>query len=360
MLKNNIVTKSNDLNLRAYQLNKTEQLLVLSIASMVQPQDQDFKTYKLYVKDFMDLINVSDKSKYVELPKITKSLMMKVIEIKKAHSLLQVAWFSSVEHRPGEGLIEVEFSPKLKPYLLNLKENFVTYALNQVAKLSSKYSIRLYELLKQHQFKNTVQFEMDEFRDLIGLDDSIYPRYSNMKPKVLLVGQKEINNKTDISFYFEEIKTGRKVTNLKFYIKANEKTIDEVCATRESKSTIEKVKRSTELINEIKAIFKEDIKSIEVKSLLNTAKGDINIIKEKYAQAQNVSKIDSVVGWMIKAIKEDYQPPKGKVKIGSFNDYEQRAYDFDELEKKLLGWDNHETDQNKGNEYQQLSIIDNQ
>ncbi|MBU3129462.1 DnaD domain protein [Clostridium tagluense] len=29
----------------------------------------------------------------------------------------------------------------------------------------------------------------------------------------------------------------------------------------------------------------------------------------------------------------------GKPAKGSFNDYEQRAYDFDELEKKLLGWD---------------------
>ncbi|MCJ7691684.1 MAG: DnaD domain protein, partial [Clostridiaceae bacterium] len=27
---------------------------------------------------------------------------------------------------------------------------------------------------------------------------------------------------------------------------------------------------------------------------------------------------------------------------GGFNDYEQRAYDFDELEKKLLGWDNND------------------
>lgn len=345
MLKNNVVTKANDLNLRAYQLNKTEQLLVLSIASMVQPQDPDFKTYKLYVKDFMDLINVSDKSKYVELPKITKSLMMKVIEIKKTHSLLQVAWFSSVEHRQGEGIIEVEFSPKLKPYLLNLKENFVTYALNQVAKLSSKYSIRFYELLKQYQFKNSVQFEMDEFRDLIGLDDSIYPRYSNMKPKVLLVAQKEINDKTDISFDFEEIKTGRMVTSLKFHIKANKKAVDEVCATREDKSTIEGEKRSTGLINEIKAIFKEDITGLQAKSILDTAKGDINIIREKYKLSENASKIDGIVGWIIKAIKDDYQPSKGKVKVDKFNDYEQRKYDFDDLEKKLLGWESNEAEE---------------
>jgi len=362
MLKNNVVTKANDLNLRAYQLNKTEQLLVLTIASMVQPQDEAFKTYKLYVKDFMELIDVSDKSKYIELPKITKSLMMKVIEIKKTHSLLQVAWFSSVEHIPGEGLIEVEFSPKLKPYLLNLKDNFVTYALNQVAKLSSKYSIRFYELLKQFQFKKTVQFKMDEFRDLIGLDDSIYPRYSNMKPKVLLVAQKEINNKTDISFDFEEIKTGRKVTNLKFYINTNKtksKVLDEVCATTENKSTNEKEKFHTELISKVKSIFKEKISGLEAKSILDAAKGDINIIKEKYEIAKVTPRIDGIVGWMCDAIKRDYQQLKGKVKNGSFNDYEQRAYDgkdggmtYKSLEKQLLGWKDNEKDEG-GEEFQQ-------
>lgn len=32
--------------------------------------------------------------------------------------------------------------------------------------------------------------------------------------------------------------------------------------------------------------------------------------------------------------------PKFKTKLDSFNNYEQREYDFEELEKKLLGWDN--------------------
>ena len=363
MLKNNIVTKANDLNLRAYKLNKTEQLLVLSIASMIQPQDEDFKTYKLYVKDFMDLIDVSDKSKYIELPKITKSLMMKIIEIKKAHSLLQVAWFSSVEHRPGEGLIEVEFSPKLKPYLLNLKENFVTYALNQVAKLSSKYSIRFYELLKQYQFMNIVQFELDEFRGLIGLDDSIYPRYSNMKPKVLLVAQKEINNKTDIFFDFEEIKSGRKVTTLKFYIKVNNKAKKSVTrlqsAATEISATLTSDLQKEDPIKKIMALMCESkITKLEAKKLSDTANGDIYKIEEKYALAQKAVKIDSIVGWMLRAIKDDYQVPKGKIKTGGFNDYEQRTYDVDALEKELLGWDNNQTDE-AGEEYQQSTFKQN-
>ncbi|MBW9159462.1 hypothetical protein [Clostridium tagluense] len=65
----------------------------------------------------------------------------------------------------------------------------------------------------------------------------------------------------------------------------------------------------------------------------------MKIIKEKYEIAKVTPNINNIVGWVIDAIKRDYQPPKGNIKRGSFNDYEQRSYDFDELEKKLLGWD---------------------
>ncbi len=40
---------------------------------------------------------------------------------------------------------------------------------------------------------------------------------------------------------------------------------------------------------------------------------------------------------MITVLKEDWQISKGKTKVSTFNDYEQRDYDFKELENKLLG-----------------------
>lgn len=40
---------------------------------------------------------------------------------------------------------------------------------------------------------------------------------------------------------------------------------------------------------------------------------------------------------MVKALKENWTTTS-KQKVSTFNDYEQRTYDFDELEKKLLGW----------------------
>ena len=50
-------------------------------------------------------------------------------------------------------------------------------------------------------------------------------------------------------------------------------------------------------------------------------------------------KVDNPVGWLISAIKEDYQTeplePSKKVDKNSFNHFPQREYDYDELLQKI-------------------------
>jgi plasmid replication initiation protein len=342
MLKINKVTKANDLNLRAYQLNRTEQLLVLSAISLIHPEDEDFKTYNISIKDFLNLLEIEDKSKYVELPKLTKGLMSKVIEIRKPHSLLHVTWFASAEHKQGEGIIEVQFSPKLQPYLLNLKDNFVTYGLNQVSKLSSKYSIRIYELLKGNEFKNqrSVQFELNDFREMVGIPEATYPQYSNLKQKVLLAAQREINESTDIAFEFEEIKVARKVAELKFFIKANKPQ------NNKRKESLPPSEGNIASVNEnplesklepLRAIMDKSITNLEIKKIYDAGKGELEKIIKVYYYAKD-KEVNNLVGYVIGILKNGFSAPKKNIPK-SKKDFDEREYNYDELEKKLLGWD---------------------
>ncbi|BDR68557.1 hypothetical protein K144316041_p10600 (plasmid) [Clostridium tetani] len=68
---------------------------------------------------------------------------------------------------------------------------------------------------------------------MIGAKGKSYNVYANLKNKVILQAQKELNEKTDIKFTFEEIKTGRKVTSIKFYIVCNKNNKDEMAVTLE-------------------------------------------------------------------------------------------------------------------------------
>lgn len=371
MDKNYIVTKSNKLITCNYDLSLQEQKIILTLASMVQPQDTEFKEYEFKIKDFIKLLGVQGQNKYTELPKITKELKKKVFEIREGTDILQVSWLGGVRYKTKEGILILKLDSGLKPYMLEIKELYISYKLDNILSLKSKYSIRIYEILKSNLFKKYIEIELEEIKKMFGIKGKSYNVYQNLKNKIILQAQKELNEKTDISFEFEEIKTGRKVTSLKFYIKSNKPKVsskpllipnyadNEVCATTEYKSTNEEEKRSTGLINEIKAMFKEELKGLEVKNLLDAAKGDLKIIKEKYEIAKVTPNINNIVGWVIDAIKRDYQPPKGKVKTGGFNDYEQRKYDGSdggltstELERRLLGWDNTENNE-VGEEYQQ-------
>jgi len=353
MDKNYIVTKSNKLITCNYDLTLQEQKIILTLASMVQPQDTEFQDYEFKIKDFIELLDIQGQNKYTELPKITKELKKKVFDIQEGTDTIQVSWLGGVRIKHKEGILILSLDKSMKPYMLELKELYTSYKLGNILSLKSKYSIRIYEILKSNSFKKCIEIKIEELKSMIGATEKSYSVYQNVKNRILIPGQKELASKTDISFKFDEIRTGRKTTSIKFYIKANKtknKANEEACSTLESKSTNEEEKSSTELINVVKSVFKENITEKEAKFILNTAKGDINIIKEKYAISQNVSKIDSIVGWTIKAIEEDYQSPKGKEKGGSFNDYEQRAYDFDNVEKKASAWLNGEentvTDEN--------------
>lgn len=214
----NLVTKSNLLIEANYRLGLVEQKIILCVASNIQPNDSDFKTYTFPVKEFHKLIGLKGSPKYTELRKITKELMRKVFEVRVNNKVVQVAWLSYVSYNEQEGTIDVRFDPFLRPFLLELKKNFTSYRLENVVKLKSSYAIRLYELLKQYEKIRERMFTLDDLRNILGADD-IYPAYGNFKQRILVPAQNELKDKTDIQFDIAEYKTGRKVDRVKFIIR---------------------------------------------------------------------------------------------------------------------------------------------
>mgnify|MGYP001010096587 CR=1 FL=1 len=199
--------------------------------------------------------------------------------------------------------------------------------------MKSKYSPRIYEFLKCNEFKKQgyVEIDINNLRKLLKAE-SIYPRYNDFKRFVILKAQKELKKLTDIKFTFEELKTSRKITSLKFYIESNK-------AKNEMPSTVEQLQNNDiDNIKLVKSIIHENITDLETSKILKVANGDTEKIKEKYNIISKMNKVSNVVGAIIQALKENWTT-QSKTKIDNFNNYEQREYDFDKLENKLLGWD---------------------
>ncbi|MBK5263188.1 MAG: replication initiation protein, partial [Peptostreptococcaceae bacterium] len=79
---------------------------------------------KFKISEFIQLLGGETQTKYTEIPKITKELMKKVLELHEGDTLIQTAWLSSAIYKKGTGSVELTFSPYLKPYMLKLNTMF--------------------------------------------------------------------------------------------------------------------------------------------------------------------------------------------------------------------------------------------
>jgi plasmid replication initiation protein len=213
------VTKANALVEANYRLSLVQQKIVITMASLIQPEDEDFKWYRLHVKHFMEILGTNNHNIYREMVSSVHNLMERVVTIYLGgEEYLKTHWVQKAKYRVGGGYVEISFDPDLKPFFLHLKEKFTTYKLKNVMQLKSSYSIRIYELLKQYQGIGKRTITVDSLRKMLGIEPEEYTAYNNMKRRVIVVAHKEINEKTDISFEFKEIKAGRKVNELEFII----------------------------------------------------------------------------------------------------------------------------------------------
>ena len=74
--------------------------------------------------------------------------------------------------------------------------------------------------LKKWEPNGQWECDLDSLRDKVGAIPKSYSVYGNFKKKALEPSIKEINEKTDLQITYEEVKKGRKVESIKFYIKS--------------------------------------------------------------------------------------------------------------------------------------------
>lgn len=221
-----IVIQSNKLTEARYTLTITEQRLVLFLLSKIRPEDEDFKDYEIKVSDFKDLLGIQSKAVYGQMKDILKRLASRTVYIERNGGFLISHWFSSAEYIPHDGVVRISLDQKLKPYLIQLKEQFTKYRLFVIAQFQSTYTVRMYMLLKQYQAIGYREFDLQELREILGIADDTYPDFKRFRARVINQAQKELGKKnkeghylSDINFELVPIRTGRKITRLRFNIK---------------------------------------------------------------------------------------------------------------------------------------------
>jgi len=226
---NQNLVASNKLVKGRYKLTKEEQNFIYLMVSQIKKEDTDFYGYKIHISE-LENRELTQKN-YKQYREFAQGLVSKTITIEDNTRILTSSWFSSVEYIKDTGCIYACFDPKLKPFLLELKKEFVQAKLPTLLQFTSKYTSRLYLFLKsefdrQSNFKNNlfVSYEVEYLHRNFEMPKSYSKRYSNFKDKFLDLAINEINKLTELHIYYKALKTGRKITSIEFCISKKKKT----------------------------------------------------------------------------------------------------------------------------------------
>lgn len=228
-ISKNLVYQSNELIEAHYKQEYTvqEQRTVLWLISEVHKRNlfckQEGKTYehgiiKISAQKYADMMEVSVKNIYRDAQKIGKELMGKVIKIENETGWEMFHWVSHMKYLKHEAVIEVSLSPGIVPYIIDL-EQYAEFKLENILYLNSSHAIKIYQLLSQYRKIGERIINVNDFRSILGISElKTYNSYGALKQKILELSKREINEKTDLSFSYSEIKKSRKVDAIKFKI----------------------------------------------------------------------------------------------------------------------------------------------
>lgn len=218
-----LVYKANALVEASYRLSLYEQRIILGCIAQVRRDGAltDQQLYKVSAKQIAMMSGIEVDRAYQHLKAASERLFERRVTLHKAPNgggstkVRITRWVQTVSYQDAEGAVALRFGTDIIPYLNQLTEQFTQYALADVAKMTSAYAIRLYELLIQWRETGERVIELDWLRDALQLEG----RYSNirdLKRRVLEPAVAQVNELSPLWVTWEQRKTGRKVTHIVF------------------------------------------------------------------------------------------------------------------------------------------------
>ena len=222
-MKNNLVVKDNALVSASYYLSLAEQrLILLGIVEARNNQSQD-NEFIIHVNSYINAFGVDDSTAYLTIKEACKRLRGRYFTYQRLinGNLEQTEsnWVQSVSYAINSSYVKIKFTDDVMPLITNLERHFTSYQLEQVKDLTSIYAIRLYELLISWKQKKKVELSLVDLRLKLGIEPNEYKAMNNFKAKVLDLAVSQINEHTDITVKYEQVKQGRTITGFKFLFK---------------------------------------------------------------------------------------------------------------------------------------------
>lgn len=223
-----LIVKDNALINASYNLDLVEQRLVLLAIIEARETGKGINTnnaLEVHASSYINHFNVEKHTAYTVLKQASESLFERRFSYQFTNEngnieYVKSRWVSEIRYIENEALIKLIFSPSVVPLITRLEKHFTSYELKQVNQLSSRYAVRLYEILiAWRSVGKTPVFELENFRNQLGIKKNEYKRMELFKRRVLETAILQINNLTDIFVKYEQHKNGRTIVGFSFSFK---------------------------------------------------------------------------------------------------------------------------------------------
>ncbi len=221
------------------------------VISQIKPTDDIFKKYRITPEDLQLMLGMDRANASREVEKITEELSSSKIVRYIGEDIEKIPLVTRTIERRGQSWISIEINPLLQSYFLDLKRDglFTRTELTQILTFKNKYSFPFYLFLRSKLHKKCKEydfyFEVKELRKILGLEKK-YPNYSQLNQRVIQSIQKELEEKSDISFTYEK---SRKSSEIYFELMPNEEYIAKQEETAEERAKAEMKKQEQSIFN---------------------------------------------------------------------------------------------------------------
>lgn len=218
-----VVTHNDLITKASHDLTARELKIMDFVISKIKPDDQNFNIIDTSLYQLGKLFGYKRNGKnYSDLAKAIGTLRKKEVLIldEQERTITQTGWVESAKYHEN-GQVEIRLSRDLAPYLLQLKSDYTQYRLFDTVKLDSKYSIRLYKLMRETNKDKgktcpTLETTPKELIKMMGAPKSY--SFGQFNQNVLQPAIDEINLKIDdMDLDIHKGTRGRKVVHVEVY-----------------------------------------------------------------------------------------------------------------------------------------------
>lgn len=226
-----LVVKTNRLNSAVQNLSLVEiriiQLAIIDARETGQGLSTD-KPLRIHASRYAEAFDTSKQNAYQVIKEAESTIFKRQFSfIDTDGKQVKSHWLQQVKYFDTEGFIEIIFTHAVVKGITRIDgavEFFTSYLLSNTVHFKSAYSVRLYELLSQwknnekYNYKTPV-FEINSFREQLGIEPNQYKAMKDFKKYVLERGISEINEHSDLQVSYSQHKNGRIITGFNFEVK---------------------------------------------------------------------------------------------------------------------------------------------